>query len=355
MRPALTCPYCAAPVTEDERHILWHYACWSAERDTWLPWLQEATGTLLAPSTIVDNWPACLQHACLVPSWATEGVDPEQVDEFVYRLFGLALSVLMARMRAEQAASDRGHVGLLFPDMPRPGRGRTYLWQELVGPLPLLDRGPQLRLAPGLPRGWKWDRQLAADFVSWASVLRWREGEVSYTEPAIEFEATSGRALPARPEHALRMIVFPLQERAAVLRQAARALQPHLLVGRLLPAEESLRCHSLIALGGRTCLGLKGRPYFAARGEMVRMLEGLAAHRVTQWQRRLSRPLHAAPMADFLGGFFPPAPAGKAPLRPYQRVQRRPRCPPALPAEQSAGSGAAQPAAAQGVLPLGAG
>ena len=68
-------------------------------------------------------------------------------------------------------------------------------------------------------------------------------------------------------------------------------------------------------LGGRTYLGLKGRPYFAARDEMVRMLEGLAAHCVTQWQRRLSRPLHAVPMADFLGGFFPPAPAGKAPLR----------------------------------------
>ena len=45
------------------------------------------------------------------------------------------------------------------------------------------------------------------------------------------------------------------------------------------------------------------------------MLEGLVAHCVTQWQRRLSRILHAAPMADFLGGFFPPAPAGKAPLR----------------------------------------
>ena len=55
---------------------------------------------------------------------------------FVYRFFGLALSVLMARMRAEQATSNRDHVGLLFPDMPRPGRGRTYPWQELVSPLP---------------------------------------------------------------------------------------------------------------------------------------------------------------------------------------------------------------------------
>ena len=142
----------------------------------------------------------------------------------------------------------------------------------------------------------------------------------------MDFEATSGRALPARPEHAQRMIVLPLPERAAVPRQAVRALQPHLLVGRHLQAEESAKCHSLIALGSRTCLGLQGRPYFAARDEMVRVLEGLAVNCVTQWQRRLSRPLHAVPMADFLGGFSPPAPAGKAPLRPYQRAQRRPCC-----------------------------
>ena len=88
----------------------------------------------------------------------------------------------------------------------------------------------------------------------------------------------------SRPEHALRMTVLPLQERAVVLRQAVRTLQPHLLVGRLLPAEESARCHSVIALGGRTCLGLQRRPYFAACDEMVKMLEGLAAPCVTQWQ-----------------------------------------------------------------------
>ena len=143
------------------------------------------------------------------------------------------------------------------------------------------------------------------------------EGEVLYAELGMDFEATSGWVLPASPEHALRVTVLPLQEQAAVLRQAVRALQPHPLVGRLLPAEKSPRCHSLMALGGRTCLGLKGRPYFAPRNEMVRMLQGFGAHYVTQWQRWLSGSLHAAPMADFLGGFSPLAPAGKAPLRPY--------------------------------------
>ena len=138
----------------------------------------------------------------------TEGVDPEQVDE----LFGLALSVLMARMRAKQAAFDRGYVGLLFPDVPRQGRGSTHPWQDLVGLLPRPGDRPQLRLAPGVPCGWKWDQKLAADLVSWASMLRWQEGKVSYAELALDFAATSGQALPVRPKHALRMTVLPLQE-----------------------------------------------------------------------------------------------------------------------------------------------
>ena len=60
--------------------------------------------------------------------------------------------------------------------------------------------------------------RLASDLVPWASMLRWRAGEVSYAELAMDFEATSGRALPARPELAPWMTVLPLQERAVVLR-----------------------------------------------------------------------------------------------------------------------------------------
>ena len=165
----------------------------------------------------MDNRPACMRHARVVPSWAMKGANPVQVDKFVYRLFGLALPVLVAHMRAEQATADRGHTGLRFPDVPRPGRGRTYPWWELVGPLPWLAHGPQLRLASGVPRGWKWDQRLAADLVSWVSKMHWQEGEMSYAELAMHFEITPGRALPACPEHALRMAVLPLQERVAVL------------------------------------------------------------------------------------------------------------------------------------------
>ena len=39
-------------------------------------------------------------------------------------------------------------------------------------------------------------------------MLRWREGEVSYAELAMDLEATSGGALPARPEHACGWLCF---------------------------------------------------------------------------------------------------------------------------------------------------
>ena len=140
--------------------------------------------------------------------------------------------------------------------------------------------------------------------------------------------------------------MLPLPKGAAVLRHAVRALRPHLLLGRLLPSQKSAECYSRDKLGGRTCLELQGRPFLAAREKVVRMLEGLAVHCVTHWQRRLSRLLHVVPLADFLGGFFPAAQAGKAPLRPYQRAQRQPCCLRAPPAERSS---AAQRAATQGL------
>ena len=68
-------------------------------------------------------------------------------------------------------------------------------------------------------------------------------GEVTYAQLALDFELTVQRAPPARPEHAPRMAVLPLQERATVLRQAIRALQPHRLVGQILRADESMQVH----------------------------------------------------------------------------------------------------------------
>ena len=120
-----------------------------------------------------------------------------------------------------------------------------------------------------LPRLGRDSGRLAADILTWARELYLVPGDVTYAELTLDFKLTVQRVLPAQPEHALRLVVLPLQERAAILRQAIRALQPHMLAGLILPAEESLRCRSLIPLGGRAILGVKGRPYFASRGRMA--------------------------------------------------------------------------------------
>ena len=81
------------------------------------------------------------------------------MDDFVHWLFSLGLAILTLRMRCERAEAAAGRAGLLFPDVPKLGRGRSYLWGDLVGPLPRLAKDRLcLQLMPGRPRGWKWDR-----------------------------------------------------------------------------------------------------------------------------------------------------------------------------------------------------
>ena len=75
-----------------------------------------------------------------------------------------------------------------------------------MGPLPRpAEDRLRLQLMPGLPRGWKWDRQLASDILRWAGCLQWTAGEVAYAQLAHDFELNVPWALPALPEHLLRM------------------------------------------------------------------------------------------------------------------------------------------------------
>ena len=69
----------------------------------------------------------------------------------MYRLYGLALAVLTARMQFEKQASANGQPGLLFLELPHPGRGRSYPWTEFTGPLRQPD-GPPLHPAHSLRR-----------------------------------------------------------------------------------------------------------------------------------------------------------------------------------------------------------
>ena len=101
----------------------------------WLLWVQEAMGNHPSLSMVVENWAACLHHACLVLSWATQRANPKQVDKFVYRFFGLALAVLMAH-RPQKAASDTLILGSLFRTCQGCDRGA----RTRVGNLLLLCR-----------------------------------------------------------------------------------------------------------------------------------------------------------------------------------------------------------------------
>ena len=113
------------------------------------------------------------------------------------------------------------------------------------------------------------------------------------------------------------MTVLPLTERAAVLRQAVRALQPHMLARELLPAAKAPRCKSLILLGGRVSLGVAGRPYFAVREQMPGQLEHLAAHCVMQRQQ--------SPMPAGTCGLGRGGPSGTGPGNGGSSTQRQAR------------------------------
>ena len=87
------------------------------------------------------------------------------------------------------------------------------------------------------------------------------------------------------------------------------------------------RCRSLLPLGGRVCVWLSARPYFAARREVMLQLMRLAAHCRDSWARRLRAPAHMQPLHidRFLMDYFSRPLEGGPPLLPYAR--RPPRAP----------------------------
>ena len=117
-----------------------------------------------------------------------------------------------------------------------------------------------------------------------------------------------------------------LHDRAHVLRRALEDLQPHLLAGTLVQGKPLKRCGSLVALGGRPCIGLRAQPYFAARGALKAQLERLSLHCVARWQQRLRTPArHRVRRVAFLHEYFPVPEGGREALRPGQRPPGRPQ------------------------------
>ena len=131
--------------------------------------------------------------------------------------------------------------------------------------------------------------------------------EVSWAEPALDYEAFAGRALPASPDHRLRGTRLPLGERAQSLRKAVRLVERHLVAGTVLCGIPLGWCRSFLPLGGRVCAGLSARPFFAARHEVMLQLMRMVTHCRDSWVWRL-RPLARMrpPLGDcFLMDYYP--------------------------------------------------
>ena len=69
------------------------------------------------------------------------------LNEFLYRLYGMYLAVLTARMAASQG-DQSGHGDSLFPDEPRPRPRNPYPWDDFVGRPPAGGNNPPPTTAP---------------------------------------------------------------------------------------------------------------------------------------------------------------------------------------------------------------
>ena len=96
------CPYCGGP-PETEVHLLWDCPQWQTQRAAWLP-LVRAEAAQLPALALPSAWLVCVRATGPLPAAL---VQPEEVDRagrLMYRLYGMYLAVLSARMGAEVAA-----------------------------------------------------------------------------------------------------------------------------------------------------------------------------------------------------------------------------------------------------------
>ena len=303
------CPYCGGP-PETEVHLLWDWPQWQAQRATWLP-LVQAEAAPLPALALPQAWPVCLRATGLLPAALVQPEGVEQAGRLMYRLYGMYLAVLSARMGAEVAARrDAGAGPSVFAIARRrpPDARRGYPWGQLgAGPHRPAPPAAPLALRAGPPPGWPSEASFAVALLQWAGQLRWLpgQGHVTYVELALDFEAHAERALPAPSDHRLRGVTLPLRTRGQVLKMALDALQPHLQAGDLMQGKEVWMAKSLLPLGGFRCVGRSARPLFARPEAMLFQMRQLEAHCRAQWARRLARP-GAGWMDVFLLDYLPP-------------------------------------------------
>ena len=343
MAALATCPYCGG-APETEVHLLWDCPHWSAQRSARLP-LVQAEAAQLPALAVPTAWPVCLRATGLLPAALVRQDEEDQAGRLMYRLYGMYLAVLAARMGEEVAARrDAGAGPSVFAVARRrpPDARRGYPWGQL-GAGPHLPAPPAVLLAlrAGPPPGWPWEASFAEALLLQASQLRWLpgQGHVTYVELAVDLEAHAERALSAHSDHKLRAVTLPLRARGQVLKRALDALQPHVQAGELLQGKEVWMAKSLLPLGGHCCVGRTARPLFACPASMQFQMRQLEAHCRERWTRRLARP-GTGRQEVFVLDYFRPAGPGQRPLRPFERLPRRQ----VQRGRQGAGNGEAGPA-----------
>ena len=97
-------------------------------------------------------------------------MDRDLLDEFVYRLYGMYLADLAARMAAS-AGDQPGHGDSIFSEQPRPQPRDPYPWDAFVGLIPGDAVRHLPRLQPGVPADWRWPQDFMHDLLRWARAL----------------------------------------------------------------------------------------------------------------------------------------------------------------------------------------
>ena len=216
----------AAPRIKGEARVLWDCPAWEDTR-SWA--LQAAAELSQGPP---EQWPACVPRTGLMPLSLTDGAGQGSLDDFRYRLYGMSLGVLAARM-ADDCVGQPGPGDSPLPAGPAAKWGRGV---SVVGP-----RWPPAALATGAPTPACGQGCHRGGSSSWPLPRTWSGGQ----EPSLGRRSqgrshgqsspwTSGCLSSELCKRRPTTSCGALGERVHVLRQAVRLLQQHLAVGRLL-------------------------------------------------------------------------------------------------------------------------
>ena len=146
-----------------------------------------------------------------------------------------------------------------------------------------------------LPRDWKWRPDFQPAILRWLSELQWlprddnlpeAHQQVSFLEPALDFESYTGRPLPPTPQTRFVGGEMSLQEKGRVLRLAVSLLGKAARRESILPVDFTNRCRSLVPLGAGTTAGVKGRHVFTRPAAVWHHLCRLQQYSAARWAQQ---------------------------------------------------------------------